>query len=145
VKIHQIHSWLYLLNATILLTHQIDAAYWHEWELFRMPGGLQLFLILNLPIMFLFLYGQQAVALQRKSGIAISWLVVACGFFAIGIHSFFLSQGDEAFRLPVSLGILVATFLLSLAQAIALVILQRTIQRAGSLDRNRGQSIASPK
>ncbi|MGJ3245530.1 MAG: DUF6713 family protein [Elainellaceae cyanobacterium] len=23
-------SWLYLVNATVLITHQIDAAYWHE-------------------------------------------------------------------------------------------------------------------
>ncbi len=30
---------LCLLNVTVLLVHQIDAAYWHEWELFRIPGA----------------------------------------------------------------------------------------------------------
>jgi hypothetical protein len=46
-------SWLYLVNATILITHQIDAAYWHEWELFKMPGGIQLNLLLNIPLVML--------------------------------------------------------------------------------------------
>jgi uncharacterized protein DUF6713 len=36
---------LFLLNSTVLLTHQIDAAYWHEWNLFLLPGGNQLNLI----------------------------------------------------------------------------------------------------
>lgn len=38
---------LFLLNSTVLFTHQIDAAYWHEWNLFHLPGGNQLNLILN--------------------------------------------------------------------------------------------------
>jgi hypothetical protein len=24
------HDWLYFINATVLLIHQIEAAYWHE-------------------------------------------------------------------------------------------------------------------
>jgi hypothetical protein len=30
---------VYLANAAVLLVHQMDAAYWHEWVLFRMLGG----------------------------------------------------------------------------------------------------------
>lgn len=33
-------QWLYLLNAAALITHEIDSAYWREWELF----GIQVFL-----------------------------------------------------------------------------------------------------
>ncbi|MEW5942740.1 MAG: DUF6713 family protein [Pseudomonadota bacterium] len=25
--------WLYLPSAAVLITHEIDSAYWHEWEL----------------------------------------------------------------------------------------------------------------
>ncbi len=42
--------WIFLANATVLITHQIDAAYWHEWDLFRIPGWNQVNLILNIPI-----------------------------------------------------------------------------------------------
>ncbi len=113
-------AWLYLLNAAILITHQIDAAYWHEWELFGMPGGIQLNLVLNIPLIMLILFGHQRLVQGRTAGYVFSWLLVAGGMIAAGIHSYFLLQGDDAFRLPVSLGLLITTFLLSLAQAIAL-------------------------
>ncbi|NJL40487.1 MAG: hypothetical protein HC840_17855 [Leptolyngbyaceae cyanobacterium RM2_2_4] len=119
-------SWLYLVNATILITHQIDAAYWHEWDLFRMPGGIQLNLLLNIPLVMLVLFGQQCLTQGRAAGFVFSWLLVAGGIIAVSIHSYFLLQGDDAFRLPVSLGLLASTFLLSLAQAIALFMLRNT-------------------
>lgn len=31
--------WIYLLNASVLITHEIDSANWHEWEIFGIPGG----------------------------------------------------------------------------------------------------------
>jgi hypothetical protein len=34
---------LFFANAVVLLTHQIDAAFWHEWVLFGLPGGIQFF------------------------------------------------------------------------------------------------------
>jgi hypothetical protein len=114
-------SWLYLVNAAILITHQIDAAYWHEWDLFGMPGGIQLNLLLNIPLVMLMLFGQQCLTQGRTAGIVFSWLLVAGGVIAAGIHSYFLLQGDDAFRLPVSLGLLATTFLLSLTQAIVLL------------------------
>lgn len=35
--------WLYLTNAVLLINHEIDSAYWKEWDLFRFPGGLRVF------------------------------------------------------------------------------------------------------
>lgn len=118
--------WLYLLNAAVLITHEIDSAYWHEWELFGMPGGIQLFLILNLLLVGFVLYGFQALVQRRALGLLFSWLLVGGGLFAVTIHSYFLLQASEAFRLPVSLGLLTATFFLSLTQAVALLKIQRT-------------------
>lgn len=125
-SIKSILSWLYLANATILITHQIDAAYWHEWDLFGIPGGIQLNLLLNIPLIILILFGQQRLAQGYADGFVFSGLLVAGGIVAVSLHSYFLLQGDDAFRLPVSLGLLIATFLLSLAQAIALFTLRGT-------------------
>jgi hypothetical protein len=113
--------WLYLLNAAVLITHEIDSAYWREWELFGIPGGIQVFLGLNLLLVTVILYGHQALALGRASGFILSWVLVAGGFFAVIIHIFFLLQGSEAFLAPASLTLLFATFVLSLAQAVALI------------------------
>ncbi len=65
-------SCLYLGDATILMTNQIDVAYWHEWDLFGMPGGIQLNLLLNIPLVMLILYGQQCLTQGRASGIVFS-------------------------------------------------------------------------
>jgi hypothetical protein len=40
---------LYMLNLALLATHEIDSAYWHEWEMFHLPGGVQGFLAAGFP------------------------------------------------------------------------------------------------
>jgi hypothetical protein len=113
--------WLYLLNASVLITHEIDSAYWQEWELFGLPGGIQLFLVLNFLVVLLILFGQQALAQGKAAGIVMSWVLVAGGLFAAGIHAYFILAGDLTFRQPVSISLLGATFVLSLLQGAGLV------------------------
>ena len=38
---------LYAITFALLLTHQVDSAYWKEWELLHIPGGPQLNLVLK--------------------------------------------------------------------------------------------------
>lgn len=80
---------LFLLNATVLITHQIDAAFWHEWELFRIPGGNQINLLLNLPIIALVLYAQAQVATGSPTARAYYTLIAGLGFLTVLIHSAF--------------------------------------------------------
>jgi hypothetical protein len=112
---------LYLLNAAVLITHEIDSAYWREWELLGIPGGIQVFLGLNLLLVALVLYGQQGLAFGRASGLVASWVLVAGGFFAVLVHAFFLLQGSKAFLNLASLALLTATCALSAYQAVALI------------------------
>ena len=112
----RILRWLYLLNLGFLATHEIDSAYWHEWGLFHLPGDIQLFLILNLLILLVFLVGLVEVVMERRRGLWFSLGLSAVGLFAFAIHSLFLALGPPEFRLPVSLGILLAAFFLSLIQ-----------------------------
>ena len=30
---------LYVANLVVLIAHEIDSSYWHEWELFGLPDG----------------------------------------------------------------------------------------------------------
>jgi hypothetical protein len=124
---------LYLANAAVLLVHQMDAAYWHEWRLFRMPGGLALYLVVNVPIALIVLAGYGAVAARRPSARAYSWALAGAGAFAAAFHAAYLASGDPAFREPVSLALLVDTALLSLAQAVLLVRSRRSGAGAAAL------------
>lgn len=111
---------LFLANATILITHQIDAAYWHEWELFLIPGGNQINLLLNIPIIGLVMYSHSRVVANMKTGLPFYKLLACLGLLTIGIHAFFFFQGSEAFIQPMSIALMLATFILSIWQLVAL-------------------------
>jgi hypothetical protein len=119
------HDWLYFINATVLLIHQIEAAFWHEWRLFYLPDSITLFLLMNIPIVALVLYGVRALAENRAVGLKISWALVVAGLFAAIFHGVYLWQGDQAFNLPISYAVLGATLMLSSAQATCLLRLPR--------------------
>ncbi len=111
---------LFLANATVLITHQIDAAFWHEWELFLIPGGNQMNLLLNIPIIALVLYAHSRVVANIHTGMFFYKLLAALGFLTCAIHAGFLLMGSESFVQPMSIALLVATFVLSAWQLLAL-------------------------
>jgi hypothetical protein len=116
--VSEILFWLYLTNAVLLIVHEIDSAYWREWELFHLPGGVTLFLLLHLPLGFLILYGLVLVLQQTLAGLIVSLIVSLAGLFAFAIHTYFIRRGRHEFKTPVSQFILVATLLVSLTQAV---------------------------
>ena len=119
----EILFWIYLANAVLLITHEIDSAYWQEWKMFGIPGGISGFLILHIPLVFLVLYGLVQVFQQAFAGFIFSLLLSFAGIFAFIVHTLFIKMGREEVRAPVSLGILIASFILSLAQAAVTVLL----------------------
>ncbi|SFU30321.1 DUF6713 family protein [Pseudoduganella namucuonensis] len=121
---HRLLRRLFLANATVLITHQIDAAYWREWELFLIPGGNQVNLLLNLPIIALVLYAHSRVVADPPGGLAYHRLLAALGFLTVGIHAFFFAHGTDAFRQPMSIALMATTGALSLWQLVALRRLQ---------------------
>jgi Family of unknown function (DUF6713) len=112
---------LYVLNAAILSTHEVDSGYWREWELFGVPGGLQLFLLLNLLAFLLLLVGLLRLARGARSGHWFALGVASAGLFAFAAHGYFLLGGEPRFRTTVSLALLAATAAVSLLQARAAV------------------------
>jgi hypothetical protein len=68
--------WCYLANAVLVTTHEIDSAYWREWELFRLPGGRAAFLIVHLPLLAVMLYGQVLVGERALAGLVISLAIL---------------------------------------------------------------------
>ncbi|MBI5649240.1 MAG: hypothetical protein HZC40_02150 [Chloroflexi bacterium] len=109
---------LYLLNFALLFTHEIDSAFWKEWELFGIPGEIQVFLVLNFLLLLVALYGFKQVILGAPRAFAFSILLAASGVFAFCIHAYFIATGHPQFTLPVSMAILVLTLIVSIAQGI---------------------------
>jgi len=99
-----------------LFTHEIDSAFWKEWELFGIPGGVQVFLMLNFVLLLVALYGFKELIHGSKIGYMISLLLAAAGIFAFTIHNYFIMTGHPEFTLPVSLILLAAILVVSLIQ-----------------------------
>lgn len=115
--------WIYLFNSVLLIIHEIDSAYWKEWDLFRLPGGITGFLILHFPLIFLILYGLILVFQHSFTGLIFSLLISFGGMFAFAIHLFFIKRGRNEFKTFISLFILSATLIVSIIQTIITVYL----------------------
>ena len=109
--------WLYLINAILLINHEIDSAFWKEWELFKLPGGIGGFLILHFPLLFLILYGLVLVSQQSFLGLIVSLILSAGGIFAFCIHTVFIRKGRHEFNTPISWFILTLMLGVSTVQA----------------------------
>ena len=113
--------WLYLSNSVLLINHEIDSAYWKEWELFKLPGGITGFLLIHFPLLLFVLYGLVLVSRQAFSGMIFSLILCFGGIFAFSIHTYFLKTGRKEFNKPISKLILAATFIVSIVQLIVTI------------------------
>jgi hypothetical protein len=110
--------WLYLANSVLLINHEIDSAYWKEWELFKLPGGITGFLLLHFPLLLFIFYGLILVSRHSASGFIFSLILCFGGIFAFVIHTYFLRKGRSEFNKPLSKFILVATLFVSIIQLV---------------------------
>ena len=108
--------WIYIINGVLLIDHEIDSAYWREWELFRLPGGINGFLLIHLPLLGLIFSGLVLVVNRSTAGLYFSLGLGLSGILAFVIHSIFLKKGYQEFRTPLSVTILVAGLVASLVQ-----------------------------
>lgn len=47
---------LYIINATLLLLHEIESGFEKEWEILKLLGKITVFLIMHIPIIFFLFY-----------------------------------------------------------------------------------------
>ena len=109
--------WIYLFNAIFLMIHEIESAYWQEWELFKLKGGVTGFLLFHFPILFIFIYGLILVYQETLEGYIVSLLLCFVGLVAFTIHTYFIKVKKRSeFTLPISMFILIGTLILSVTQ-----------------------------
>ena len=113
--------YLYLLNLALLATHEIDAAYWQEWRLFGLPGGIEAFLVLNLLALLIALLGFRWLSLARRSGDWLSMFLGGAGVAAFTVHMVFIVTGRPEFALPTSLALLALILIVSVAQLLTTI------------------------
>lgn len=111
---------LYVGNLALLTTHQADAAYWHEWDLFGVPGGLSFFLAFNIGAVLVLAAGLVRVAQGAGSARRSAVFCAGVGLFTVALHAVFLWLDRTAFWTPSSIGVLLGVLVLSSAQLLYL-------------------------
>lgn len=104
----------YFSTLCLLVLHQIDAAYWREWEMFHLPGGIQAYLAFNLLAIPVLLLGYTQVLLRGDQTLLFASLCAGLGALTFLIHAGFALAGFSQFQLPLSM----ALILLCLASAL---------------------------
>jgi hypothetical protein len=116
--------WVYLINAVILINHEIDSAYWQEWKLINPEekNGINGFLIGHIPILFIILLGLVLIYEDKLSGFIISFLLSAGGLFAFFFHFYHLRKGRQEFNTILSKSLILSAFGVSVIQIILTII-----------------------
>lgn len=111
---------LYILNVSLLITHEIDSAFWKEWEMFGILGDIQGFLVINFILICAALIGLKKLLEGKKNGNYYALLFAIFGIFAFVIHTIYLLKGNQEFKTMVSIGLLIFTLAVSLIQSFLL-------------------------
>ena len=94
-------SMLYVINATLLILHEIESAYEKEWEILRLPGKITGFLLLHIPIVVLFFYGLIEIEKLSTIGFAFGIITGIGGVIPFIVHKIIVRRSDR-FNLIVS-------------------------------------------
>jgi hypothetical protein len=121
-------EFLYVWTLAVCTVHEVDSAYWHEWEVLRLPGGIQLFLIESLILAVPFLFGLARIAKRARSGPVYGIVLAVMGIIGFGIHAFLLLRGGTEFRNTTSLAIIALMLVFSVALMLGSIQLKRASQ-----------------
>ena len=93
--------FFYILNATILILHEIESGYEKEWEILKLPVKLTGFILLHIPILFLFFYGLYYVIQYPQTRSIISILSGSIGLIPFLVHKV-IKNNKEHFNKTIS-------------------------------------------
>jgi hypothetical protein len=111
-------SIVYVINATLLILHEIESAYEKEWELLKLPVQITGFLLVHIPIILLLFWGLIEIEKLTKTGLILGMILGVGGVIPAVVHKIAFKKADQ-FNLPISNGIIV----LNIISGISLLIL----------------------
>jgi hypothetical protein len=92
---------LYVLNATLLLLHEIESGFEREWEILGLPGKLAGFLILHVPVILALFYGLLEIERRTHAGSVLGIVVGIGGIMPLLVHKILVNKKGH-FNSPLS-------------------------------------------
>ena len=94
-------SMLYILNATLLLLHEIESAYEKEWEILKLPGKITGFLLFHIPIIISIFYGLIEIEKNSTIGLIFGIIMGIGGVIPYLVHKIIVRRAEH-FNLIIS-------------------------------------------
>ena len=94
-------SILYIINATLLLLHEIESAYEKEWEILKLPGRITGFLLLHIPIIIVIFYGLIEIEKNSRTGFILGIVMGIAGVIPFIVHKIIVRKAEH-FNLIIS-------------------------------------------
>lgn len=86
---------LYILNATLLVLHELESAYEKEWEILKLPGRITGFLLLHVPLLILLFYGLLEIENNSKVGMTFGIIFGVGGIIPFIVHKLVFKTVDR--------------------------------------------------
>jgi hypothetical protein len=102
--------FLYILNVTLLILHEIESAYEKEWDILKLPGKITGFLLFHIPILFLMFYGLLCIIQFPQTRLLISVVSGIAGFVPFMVHKLIVPKKGH-FNKPISNAIIIGNVL----------------------------------
>ena len=87
--------FFYILNVTILILHEIESGYEKEWEILKLPGKLTGFILLHIPVLFIFFYGLYFIIQYPETRTVISILTGCSGLIPFLVHKVIVKRNEH--------------------------------------------------
>ncbi len=94
-------SIMYILNATLLILHEIESAYEQEWDILKLPGKITGFLILHIPVIILIFFGLLEIEKKSPIGLIFGIATGIGGIIPFVVHKIIVRK-IEKFNLIIS-------------------------------------------
>ena len=91
----------YIINATLLLLHEIESAYEREWEILKLPGKITGFLLMHIPIILIMFYRLLEIDKLSAPGMILGGILGLGGICPLLLHKI-LVRRKEKFNLLIS-------------------------------------------
>jgi hypothetical protein len=90
---------IYILNATLLLLHEIESAYEKEWEILRLPGRITGFLLLHIPIILILFFGLIEIEKLSRIGLVLGMILGIGGIVPLLVHKIIVKRDGHFTRI----------------------------------------------
>ena len=117
---YKILFFVYAVNLALLVMHEMDSAYWKEWEMLGKFSkiGVSGFIALHFPLLIFCFTGMIFLYEGRTVGLIISFIISLVGLFAYFFHAYHLKRDNRKFNTTISKTILFMILIFSVLQFI---------------------------